>query len=114
MQCLPNLSRATIWGCSSICKERHGISYDEPKFDSDHIVDVKVCSAENVIQIVLSVYKNSLSQRIQYYIEDYLLILNRYIMKEHESVKIAQQLYKNHREAIDFIIENITNFLKRK
>jgi hypothetical protein len=28
-------------------------------------------------------------------------------MKEHESVELAQQLYMNHREAIDFIIENI-------
>ena len=28
-------------------------------------------------------------------------------MKEHESVELAQQLYNNHREAIDFIIENI-------
>jgi hypothetical protein len=28
-------------------------------------------------------------------------------MKEHESVELAQQLYKNHREAIDFIIDNI-------
>ena len=28
-------------------------------------------------------------------------------MKEHESVDLALQLYKNHREAIDFIIENI-------
>jgi len=28
-------------------------------------------------------------------------------MKEHESVDLALQLYKNHKEAIDFIIENI-------
>ena len=75
--------------------------------DANKYISIDYGLIKSLIEIVLSVYKNSLSQRIQYYIEDYLLILNRYIMKEHESVELAQQLYNNHREAIDFIIENI-------
>jgi len=75
--------------------------------DANQYISIDYGLIKSLIEIVLSVYKNSLSQRIQYYIEDYLLILNRYIMKEHESVDLAQQLYRNHREAIDFIIENI-------
>jgi hypothetical protein len=75
--------------------------------DANQYISIDYGLIKSLIEIVLSVYKNSLSQRIQYYIEDYLLILNRYIMKEHESVDLALQLYKNHREAIDFIIENI-------
>jgi hypothetical protein len=75
--------------------------------DANQYISIDYGLIKSLIEIVLSVYKNSLSQRIQYYIEDYLLILNRYIMKEHESVELAQQLYMNHREAIDFIIENI-------
>ena len=77
--------------------------------DENQYISIDYGLIKSLIEIVLSVYKNSLSQRIQYYIEDYLLILNRYIMKEHESVELAQQLYMNHREAIDFIIENITD-----
>lgn len=75
--------------------------------DSNKYISIDYGLIKSIIEIILSVYKNSLSQRIQYYIEDYLLVLNRYIMKEHESVKLAQELYKNHKEAIDFIIENI-------
>lgn len=75
--------------------------------DANQYISIDYGLIKSLIEIVLSVYKNSLSQRIQYYIEDYLLILNRYIMKEHESVDLALQLYKNHKEAIDFIIENI-------
>lgn len=81
----------------------------KPKDDADanQYISIDYGLIKSLIEIVLSVYKNSLSQRIQYYIEDYLLILNRYIMKEHESVELAQQLYKNNKEAIDFIIDNI-------
>ncbi|MBT3463958.1 PD-(D/E)XK nuclease family protein [archaeon] len=75
--------------------------------DANQYISIDYGLIKSLIKIVLSVYKNSLSQRIQYYIEDYLLILNRYIMKEHESVDLALQLYKNHKEAIDFIVENI-------
>lgn len=75
--------------------------------DANQYISIDYGLIKSLIEIILSVYKNSLSERIQYYIEDYLLILNRYIMKEHESVDLALQLYKNHREAIDFIIENI-------
>jgi hypothetical protein len=79
--------------------------------DANQYISINYELIKSLIEIVLSVYKNSLSQRIQYYIEDYLLILNRYIMKEHESVYLALQLYKNHKEAIDFIIENIPDKL---
>jgi len=58
------------------------------------------------IEIVLDVYNESLSDRVKTYIEDYLLILNREIMQEHESIDLARELYKNHKEAIDFIIEH--------
>jgi predicted CopG family antitoxin len=79
----------------------------EDEDDARKYVSVDYSLIKSIIEIVLSVYRNSLSQRIQYYVEDYLLVLNRYVMKEHESVELAQELYKNHKDAIDFIIENI-------
>lgn len=81
------------------------------KDDANQYISIDYGLIKSLIKIVLSVYKHSLSQRVQFYIEDYFLILNRYIMKEHESVELALQLYKNHREAIDFIIENIPDKL---
>ena len=80
----------------------------EPESDQDTLnyISIDYGLVRTITEIILSVYKDSLSNRVKYYIEDYLLVLNRYIMKEHESVKLAQELYKNHRVAIDFIIEN--------
>lgn len=58
------------------------------------------------IEIILDVYNESLSDRVKTYIEDYLLIINREIMKNHSSIELAKELYKNHKDAIDFIIEH--------
>ena len=58
------------------------------------------------IEIVLDVYSGSLSERVRYYIEDYLLVLKREIMKEHEAITLAREIYKNHKQAFDFIFEN--------
>ena len=58
------------------------------------------------IDIVLDVYDASLSDRVKYYIEDYLLILNREIMKEHEAIDLAREIYHNHKQALDFIFDN--------
>lgn len=83
-----------------------GVSPEDEK-DANQYISIDYGLIRSIIEIILSIYKNSLSPRIQYYIEDYLLVLNRYIMKEHESVTLALELYKNHKEAIDFIVENI-------
>lgn len=64
----------------------------EDEEDANKYVSVDYGLVKSIIEIILSVYKESLSQRIQFYIEDYLLILKRYVMKEHESVKLAQEL----------------------
>lgn len=58
------------------------------------------------IEIVLDVYSESLSERVKHYIEDYLLVLKREIMKEHEAITLAREIYKNHKQALDFIFEN--------
>jgi hypothetical protein len=61
--------------------------------------------AKNV-ETILSVYGASLSDKVRYYIEDYLAILKRDIMKNDNTIELAQRLYWNHREAMDFIIDN--------
>lgn len=81
----------------------------EPKkeSDSDCYISIDYSLIKNLIEMILSLYSTSLSERVKIYIEDYLLILKRYIMLEHESVDLARQLYKNHKEALDFIYDNI-------
>jgi hypothetical protein len=40
------------------------------------------------------------------YIEDYLIVLKREIMKEDELIDLAKEIYQNHKEALDFIFDN--------
>jgi hypothetical protein len=79
--------------------------------DADSYVTISYREIRAILEILLSVYVTSLSPKIQGYIQDYLLVMNRYIMKEHESVEIAKMLYRNHKEAIDFVVENIPDRL---
>lgn len=58
------------------------------------------------IENILNLHSESLSPRIKNYIEDYLLILKREIMKEEEANELAKKIYAAHKDAIDFIIEN--------
>ncbi|MDA8233402.1 MAG: PD-(D/E)XK nuclease family protein [Clostridia bacterium] len=58
------------------------------------------------VETVLDVYVNSIPDKVKHYLEDYLKILRRDIMKEHESIELARIIYSNHKEALDFIFEN--------
>lgn len=78
----------------------------ENEDDKKDYVPIGYKTIKSSIEIVLDVYGDSLSTKVKYYIEDYLLILKREIMKEHTSIDLARELYKNHKEAIDFIIEH--------
>lgn len=60
----------------------------------------------NIIDNILTLYGNSLSDRVRFYLEDYLLLLNRNVMKDDPAVELARKLYKSHQEAFDFIIEH--------
>jgi len=75
--------------------------------DANKYISIDYSQIKSLIEILLSVYKESLPQRVQYYIEDYLLILNRYIMNDTNDsvIKLAHHLYKNHKLAIDFIFD---------
>lgn len=79
--------------------------------DAEYYVAISYREIKAILEILLTVYVASISPKIQGYLQDYLLVINRYIMKEHESVELAKLLYRNHKEAIDFIIENIPDRL---
>lgn len=78
----------------------------ENEADQADYIPIGYDTIKTRIEIVLDVYKNSIADKVKFYIEDYLLLLNREIMKEHESIDLARELYRNHKQAIDFIIEH--------
>ncbi len=80
------------------------VPYDEE--DSQRYIIYSYESLRRNIEILLDVNGERISEKVGYYLKDYLTILRRDIMKDHESIELAKKLYRNHKEAFDFIFEN--------
>jgi len=74
--------------------------------DNDVYVNYSYYNIASILDLILDVYKSSLPDNAFYYISDYLSIIKREIMQDDELVRISQEIYKNHKDAIDFILEN--------
>ncbi len=55
---------------------------------------------------ILEIHGNSLNSGVYQYISDYLTTLKRELMKNDELNELADKIYKNHRELIDFVFEH--------
>lgn len=60
----------------------------------------------NIIDSILKLYKESISQKIYFYLSDYLTTVKRELLMNDQLNELAGKVYKAHKEAIDFIIEN--------
>jgi len=82
----------TIEGDSPSDKEYIGISYDE---------------ISNIIDITLKHNKENLKNEIYTLINDYNINLRRYILEDSELQKLCQQIYVNHKSALELIYSNM-------
>ncbi|WP_349664379.1 PD-(D/E)XK nuclease family protein [Cellulophaga lytica] len=55
---------------------------------------------------ILKIHGNSLNNGVNQYILDYLTTIKRELMKNDELNELADKIYKNHRELIDFVFEH--------
>ena len=58
------------------------------------------------LEQLLEVYSEGLNTRQRVYIQDYLNILKRHIMKNDELTHLVAKLYKRHEQALEYIFEN--------
>lgn len=80
---------------------------EEPEKEENSCVYVNY-SYINIVAIlnqIVTIYNDILPDKALVYINDYIEVLRRFVMQEDQATRIAQELYKNHKEAIDFIIE---------
>lgn len=77
----------------------------ENEEDAEEYVVYTYEQIKNNLEIIFNIYSDSLSERVMVYLEDYYTVLRRDIMNEHETIEIARQIYKNHKEALDFIFQ---------
>jgi PD-(D/E)XK nuclease superfamily len=71
-----------------------------------HYVNYSYKSISIIIESILKLYKNSISEKIFYYLSDYLSTIKRGVLMEDNLNELAIKVYNAHKEAFDFIIEN--------
>lgn len=59
-----------------------------------------------IIQSILNLYRNSISEKLYFYLTDYLSTIKRDILMNDNLNDLAIKVYNAHKEAFDFIIEN--------
>ena len=59
-----------------------------------------------ILQSVIGIYSEALSTRSRIYIEDYLTVIRREIVKDDKINELASRIYLSHPDALDFIFEN--------
>lgn len=60
----------------------------------------------NIINSMLLLYKNSISQKLYFYLSDYVTSVKRELLMNDDLNEIALKVYNAHKEAFDFIFEN--------
>ncbi len=59
-----------------------------------------------IIESILNLYRNSISEKVYFYLTDYLTTIKRDILMNDNLNDLAIKVYNAHKEAFDFIIEN--------
>jgi hypothetical protein len=60
----------------------------------------------DVIEKLLGLYGTKMNSQTLAYLSDYVKTVRRKIMKNDELTELAQQIYRNHRDIFDFVLEN--------
>ncbi len=81
---------------------------DEPEKEENAsiYVNYSYIRFEAILSQIVNIYSDILPDKAFVYIQDYIEILRRFVMQDDKATLIAQEIYRNHKEAIDFIIES--------
>lgn len=72
----------------------------------EHYISYSYANIADHADRVLDLHGRSLPSNIKTYIEDYTLNIRRNLMQQDHLNALAQQLYANHKEVLDFIFDN--------
>lgn len=81
---------------------------DAPEQESDKDVYVTFAYADvvKILENILKTFGHSISEKVKTYINDYVSVIRRSVMQDEDAIGIAQEIYKNHKDALDFIFEH--------
>ena len=60
----------------------------------------------DILERIISLYKNSISEKVKFYLEDYLSTIKRELLMNDSLNDLALKVYNAHKEALEFILEN--------
>jgi hypothetical protein len=81
--------------------------HGEPaKMDHEVYIEYSYAQFTDILERILDVHQSTIGEKALVYIKDYIQTLKRTIMQNDELNSLAERLYKNHRETLDFIFEN--------
>jgi len=63
------------------------------------------------LDLIISVYGESLNEQVKNYIKDYITIIKRELMGTDKLTELSKKIYQNHKELFDFIIEHKPEFI---
>lgn len=80
----------------------------EPEREDDrkYYIAIDYESIVRLLDIVIDIHHDSISDKVRFYIQDYISNIRRNILLEDEVVEFARNIYKDHRNALDFIFEH--------
>jgi hypothetical protein len=72
----------------------------------DSYINYSYVQISEIVESILSLYSNSISQKIIFYLSDYLTTVKRELLMNDKLNDLAVKVYNAHKEAFDFILEN--------
>ena len=74
--------------------------------DQETYVTFDYASIVKLLEQIVDLYGDSMSLKVKLFLDDYIAVVRRYILAEDPAIVKAQQIYKNHQAALDFIFEH--------
>ena len=72
----------------------------------DSYINHSYIQISEIIESILKLYNNSISQKISFYLSDYLITVRRELLMNDKLNDLALKVYNAHKEAFDFIFDN--------
>jgi hypothetical protein len=79
---------------------------DESNEETDTYQPLSYDFIIDVLERIIEVYGDSIKPQVLVYIKDYITVVKQDIMGTDKLVELSQKIYSNHKEIIDFILEN--------
>lgn len=74
---------------------------------SENYINYSYEKISKIIESILKLYRNSMSEKIYFYLSDYLSVLKRELLMNDQMNDLARRVYAKHKEVLDFIFGNI-------